>query len=604
MWMIRVGEDEVERKLPDGYLVRKMLGYATPYKKQMALAAVLTVVGAILGIADPYVLGLAIDRYIANKDSQGLLLVATFYVGILLAEWVTGSIRSYVTSWLGDRVVTDLRKKMFENLQRLPLSYFRRRQVGWLMSRLMSDANTVNMVITSGLLTSMNDLLVVFATISVMMVLNPWLTMLALSVVPLVVLATWKFSMSAKASFRNRSKKLASVSSEIEQSITGVRVIQAFGKEQQAQKSFEKASEEYVDASLSAARVTSGFRPIVDILQTIDMGLLLYFGAYWVISGSLTIGTLVVFMAYVSRFFFPVREITMLYNSLQEALAASERILEVIETEPEVQDPPDAVDAPHDIDRISFEHVGFEYEKGTRVLHDINFDVKAGEFVAIVGPTGAGKTTLASLLVRFHVPTEGKILINDLDIRQVKENSLRRRIMMVPQEPFLFSGSVLDNIRYLRDDASEQEVIEAARSLGIDARITGMERGYHTEVIEGGVGLSTGEKQLISIARAFLANPSVIVLDEAMSSVDPNSEHLVRSAMRRLMKGRTVIMIAHRLSTVVDADRIIVLQGGKIVQEGTHEQLIKQGGLYKQLYEMMVTAEQAAFHPLDQSQAE
>jgi len=594
MWMIRAGEDEVERRLPDSLLVRKILGYATPYKKRIILAAVLTVVGAILGAAGPYVLGFAIDQFIANKDTQGLLLATGLYAGILLVDWATGSLRAYVTSWLGDRVVTDLREKMFENLQSLPLSYFRRRQVGWLMSRLMSDTNTVNMVITSGLLTSLNDLLVVLATVTVMLVLNPWLTLLALSVVPLVVIVTWKFSISARASFRKRTKKMASVSSEIEQSLTGVRVIQAFGKEQQAQRSFERASEEYVNASMSAARVTSGFRPIVDILQTLDMGLLLYFGASWVASGSLMIGTLVIFMAYMSRFFYPVREITMLYNSLQEALAASERILEVIETKPEIQDRPDAVDAPHDIRRVKFDHVGFEYEKGIRVLDDVNLEVRGGEFVAIVGPTGAGKTTLASLLVRFYAPTEGKILINDLDVMEIRENSLRRRIMMVPQEPFMFSGTVLDNVRYLKEEASEQDVIEAARSLGIDATIGGLENGYHTEVIEGGVGLSAGEKQLISIARAFLADPSVLILDEAMSSVDPNSEHLVRSAMQKLMKGRTVLMIAHRLSTVVGADKIVVLQGGRIVQEGTHEQLVKLRGLYRELYDMMVAAEQQA----------
>ena len=592
--MIRAGEDEVERRLPDSILVRKILGYASPYKKRIALAAALTVVGAILGAAGPYVLGFAIDQFIANKDTQGLLLATGLYAGILMVDWVTGSLRAYVTSWLGDRVVTDLRGKMFENLQGLPLPYFRRRQVGWLMSRLMSDTNTVNMVITSGLLTSLNDLLVVLATVTVMLVLNPWLTLLALSVVPLVVIATWKFSMRARASFRKRTKKMASVSSEIEQSLTGVRVIQAFGKEEQAQRSFERASEEYVNASMSAARVTSGFRPIVDILQTLDMGLLLYFGASWVASGSLMIGTLVIFMAYMSRFFYPVREITMLYNSLQEALAASERILEVIETKPEIQDYPDAVDAPHDIKNVSFNHVSFEYEKGIKVLDDINLEVKGGEFVAIVGPTGAGKTTLASLLVRFYAPTEGRILINGLDVREIKENSLRRRVMMVPQEPFMFSGTVLDNMRYLKEDASEQEVIEAARSLGMDATIGGLENGYHTEVIEGGIGLSAGEKQLISIARAFLADPSVLILDEAMSSVDPNSEHLVRSAMQKLMKGRTVLMIAHRLSTVVGADKIVVLQEGRIVQEGTHEHLIKLRGLYRGLYEMMVAAEQQA----------
>jgi len=594
MWMIRTGEDEVERKLPDGLLIRRMMGYAAPYRDKVIIAIALTLIGAILGAAGPYVLGVAVNQFITNKDVQGLLMMTALFAGIQITDWATGSWRSYVTSWLGDRIITDLRRKMFENLQRLSLSYFRKRQVGWLMSRLMSDVNTVNMVVTSGLLTSLNDLTVMLAMLVVMLLLDPWLTVLSISVVPLVVLATWRFSVTARSSFRTRIKKMASVSSEIEQSLTGVRVIQAFGREKEAQRSFEKVSEEYVNASMSAARVTSGFRPIVEILETLDMSLLLLFGATWVASGSLMIGSLVTFIAYMSRFFWPVREITMLYNNFQEALSASERILEVIDTRPEVEDPPDAIDAPRAVDEIRFEHVSFEYEKDMRVLSDINLTIRAGEMVAIVGPTGAGKTTLASLLVKFYLPTEGSILINGTDIRKILRDSLRKRIMMVPQEPFLFSGTVLDNMRYLKEESSEEEVVAAAKALGIDDRMRNLEAGYRTEVIESGAGLSTGEKQLISIARAFLADPSVLVLDEAMSSVDPNSEFLVRSAMQKLMKGRTVVMIAHRLSTVVEADKTIVLDKGRIIQEGNHKQLIERGGLYKELYQMMVAAEQEA----------
>jgi len=594
MWMVRTGEDEVERKLPDGLLIRRMLGYAAPYRGKVITAIGLTLVGAILGAAGPYVLGVAVNQFITGKDVQGLLMMTALFAGIQITDWATGSWRSYVTSWLGDRIITDLRRKMFENLQRLSLSYFRKRQVGWLMSRLMSDVNTVNMVVTSGLLTSLNDLTVMMAMLVVMLLLDPWLTVLSISVVPLVILATWRFSVTARSIFRTRTKKMASVSSEIEQSLTGVRVIQAFGREKAAQRSFEKVSEEYVNASMSAARVTSGFRPIVEILETLDMSLLLLFGATWVASGSLMIGSLVTFIAYMSRFFWPVREITMLYNNLQEALSASERILEVIDTKPEIEDPPDAVNAPRAVDEIRFEHVSFEYEKDARVLSDISLTIRAGEMVAIVGPTGAGKTTLASLLVKFYLPTEGSILINGTDIRKILRDSLRKRIMMVPQEPFLFSGTVLNNMRYLKEEASEEEVVAAAKALGIDDRIKNLEAGYRTEVIESGVGLSTGEKQLISIARAFLADPSVLVLDEAMSSVDPNSEFLVRSAMQKLMKGRTVVMIAHRLSTVVEADNTIVLDKGRIIQEGNHKQLIERGGLYKELYQMMVAAEQEA----------
>jgi len=599
--MIRPGEDEVERRLPDRLLVPKMLRFAAPYKGRMALAVLLTVIGAILGAAGPFVLGQAINEFMANKDVQGLALASALFAGIQIADWASGSLRMYITAWLGDRVITDLRRMMFENLQRLSLSYFRRRQVGWLISRVMSDVNTVNMVVTSGLLTSLNDLMLMTAMILVMFLLNFWLALVALSLVPFIVAATWLFSSKARVSFRDRIKKEASVSSEIEQSITGIRVIQAFGREEEAQRSFERVSGEYVNASLSAARVTSGFRPVVEVLEVLDTALLLVVGGAWVASGSLMVGTLVTFMAYVTRFFWPVREITMLYNNLQEALAASERILEVIETKPEIEDSPDAVDAPDQIKSIVLDNISFEYEKGVTVLDEVNLRVTAGEMVAIVGPTGAGKTTLASLLVKFYLPTKGRITVNDLDVSKIRKESLRRRVMMVPQEPFLFSGTVLDNMRYASPTASEEDIVAAAKALGMDEKMRSLESGYNTEVIEGGLGLSTGEKQLISIARAFLANPSVLVLDEAMSSVDPSSEHVVRSAMRRLMKGRTVIVIAHRLSTVAAADRIVVMDGGRVVQEGDHEELMRQGGLYRELHEKMATAESQAV-PVSESQ--
>ncbi len=592
--MVRAGEEETERKTPDSVLARKMLRFLKPYSARIYLSLFLILLGTIFATLGPYILSLVVNSAIYSKDTQGLIFLSLVFLGIQLLDWIAGSVRTYVIGSLADTTLKDIRHEVFQKLQTLSLDYYSKRQVGWLFSRVISDVSTVNNLVASGLLTSLSDLLLVTGMTIAMLILSPIMTLVALSMVPVVVFFSLAFAKQARDRFRVSRRKIASVSSEVQQSITGIRVIKAFSQEEQSQRNFERANVQYVEAEMSAAVVMASFRPVAELIEAVDMGLILLVGGYEVVSGALLVGTLLAFVTYASRFFWPVREITFLYNNLQEAMAASERILEVLETQPTITDDPEAIDAPQHIRNVEFANVSFEYQSGLEVLKDITLTIREKEKVAVVGPTGAGKTTLSSLLVRFYDPTRGAISINGTDIRKLKVRTLRRRIVLVPQEPFLFSGTIMDNLRYGRPDASDEEILQATKELKLDSFIGSLENGYETEVLEGGLGLSVGQKQLISIARAFIADPSIVVFDEAMSSIDPNTEQTIIGAMRKLLENRTALIIAHRISTIVDADRILVMDVGKIVEEGSHSDLMALGGLYSKLYTTLLLGEEQA----------
>ncbi|MEM0219833.1 MAG: ABC transporter ATP-binding protein, partial [Thermoproteota archaeon] len=344
---------------------------------------------------------------------------------------------------------------------------------------------------------------------------------------------------------------------------------------------------------IEAARITAGFMPVVNVIQTLGTILVLFFGGLKVINGTSEIGIVFAFVQYITRFFFPVREITMLYNNFQVAAAGAERIFAVLEAEPEVVDSPDAIELPEKIvGELSYENVSFAYEPGVYVLKNINLTINPGEKLAIVGATGAGKSTLAALAVRFYDPTEGVVKLDGIDLRKIKQKSLRKKVILVPQEPFVFSGTVMDNLKYANPEAKDEEIIKVCKEIGLHNVIEKFPDGYNTQIFEGGVDISSGQKQLITIARAIIANPSVVILDEAMSSVDPNTEEVVHEALKKLIKNRTTIIIAHRLSTVKESDRIIVMANGQIVQQGTHEQLLQEEGIYKNLWKTLIGAEQ------------
>ena len=491
----------------------------------------------------------------------------------------------YLRFWLGQRIIFDLREEMFSNLQRLSLSFYERRHVGSIMSRVTNDVETLNEFLTSGVETAVADLFIVVFIVAIMLIMNFWLAMISFTVIPILFIVTILLGVRVREAYRLTRKKISGVTASLAESISGMRVIQSFSKEMDTAQQFDRVNVKNLQASLQAARVSALFFPLVDVISSIGTFLILWFGGQSVMGGSLTVGVLIAFMAYVTRFFMPIRDFSMLYNNVQAALAATERIVELLDTKPEVKEATDAVELPPIKGEIAFNNVSFGYDPDHFVLKEINLKIRASERIALVGPTGAGKTSLASLVARFYDPQVGSITVDGYDICKVTLKSLRSQMGIVLQDPFLFSGTIRENIAYGRPDAKEEEVIGAAKAVGAHNFIMASQDGYHTDVGERGVRLSMGQRQLISFARALLADPRILILDEATSSVDAYTEQLIQKAIRKLLEGRTTLIIAHRLSTVRNADRIVVVDNGRIVDMGPHEELLRREGLYQKLYE-------------------
>ncbi len=468
------------------------------------------------------------------------------------------------------------------------MGFYDKRHVGRIMSRVTNDVETLNEFLTSGVEVAIGDIFILVGIVTVMLFMNAWLALMSFMVIPILLIVTMLLGKRVREAYRLTRKKISGVTANLAESISGMRVVQSFSREMANAQQFDRVNVENFQANIQAARTSALFFPVVDVIGSLGTCLVLWFGGTSVMNGSLTLGVLVAFMAYVTRFFIPIREISMLYNNVQSALAATERITEILDARSEVEEAKDAVELQRIKGEIKFNNVSFGYEPDTFVLKDITLEIRENERIALVGPTGAGKTSLASLAARFYDPQKGSITVDGYDLRKFSLKSLRSQMGIVLQDPFLFTGSIRENIAYGRPDASEQEIVEAAKTVGAHDFVMNFEQGYDTNVGERGVRLSMGQRQLISFARALLADPRILILDEATSSVDAYTELLIQNAMKKLLEHRTTIIIAHRLSTVRSADKIVVIDDGKIVDTGTHEELMRHKGLYRKLYEMQL----------------
>jgi ATP-binding cassette subfamily B multidrug efflux pump len=582
--MHRFGEKEGTGTF-DRHVVARLLVFLLPHQAKMGAAFVLMLVESILALTVPLLIKTAIDDYIAQGNVEGLNRIALFTAGAFFGIYLASMGRRYLLSWVGQNLLATLREELFRHLQALPLGYHDTHIVGVTLSRVINDVAVINELLSEGLITFLGDMLLLVGIVIVMLSLSPVLALLTFSVLPIMLLAVTLFTRRAKTAFRRTRSRVAAVVGDLAEDLAGMRVIQAFAQEGVSQERFEVVNRASRDAYIDAMTLSFVFLPSVEFLGILATVVVLWFGGYLVIQGALTLGVVVAFLAYVTRFFQPIQELSQLYTTLQAATAGGERVLDLLDTAPEIQDLPEAVEMPTIEGRVELREVSFSYRGETRVLHDVNLAVVPGQTVALVGPTGAGKTTIANLVARLYDVTEGQVCIDGQDVREVTQHSLRRQMGLVPQDPFLFSGTIMDNIRFGRPAADLEEVIDAARLANSHEFITALPDGYETEIMEGGVNLSVGQRQLICIARAVLADPRILILDEATASVDTLTEALIQEALERLLAGRTAIVIAHRLSTIREADMICVLQAGRIIERGQHEQLLERGGLYRDLYE-------------------
>jgi len=570
----------------------RLLRYLTPYKKWIAIITFAVIVTSVTGIASPYILGREIiSKYILKGDLYGLQAIILVFMGIQIANWAANTIRIYGLGKVGQSLLLKMRTDLFSHLQRLSFSFFDRSDSGDLISRVTNDTDAIGEAFTSGLVQVSSDMLSLLMIVIVMFSIDIRLSLASMTVVPLILIAAILFNSKFRAAYRMQRTKISTVTSKLQEGISGIREIQSFTRERDMMEDFKTANLENFQANLQATKVWGSFFPTIQLIQTLGTGIVILYGGWLAFNGMLgpmeeAIGTLITFVMYVGMFFGPIFDLANFYNTVQSSLAAAERIFRILDIEPEIKDDVDAVEIPRIEGEIEFRDVTFGYRPENPVLHDVSFHVKPKETIALVGPTGAGKSTIIKLLCRFYDPQSGRILIDGYDVKKVKLKSLRRQMGIVLQETFLFSGTIIDNIRYGKPEATDEEVIAAAKLVGAHEFIEKLPDGYYTKIGEGGVGLSVGQKQLVSFARALLRDPAILILDEATSSIDPYTDLLIRKAMKTLLKDRTSIIIAHRLSTVRDVDRILVIDDGRIVEEGSHEELIKKGGLYSYLYKM------------------
>jgi ABC-type multidrug transport system fused ATPase/permease subunit len=555
-----------------------------PYKTRTILSVFSLLLATATALLPPLLSKYAVDDGIRRHDLQKLYWIVGAFLLAGLANWGMSYVQTYLTGWVGERILADLRNKLFGHLQRLSLGFFERNRAGVIISRLTNDVEALDQLVTDGVSSLVQNSLTLIGTAILLFVLDWRLALATLAVIPFMSIATVLFRARSTRAYRAVRERLGLVTATLAEDIAGMRMVQAFTREHQNMRNFRTVTERYRESNMETVVLNGWYFPFVDLLSSVALAIVLGYGGHLYFNGDVTIGTLFAFMLYVQNFFDPVQQLSQLYNTFLSATAALDKIMDVLDEEPEVLDRPGTEALPQVQGHIRFEAVRFSYRTGPEVLHGLDLDVAPGTTVALVGHTGAGKSTIAKLLARFYDPTGGRITIDGHDLRDVTQESLRRQLGIVPQEGFLFAGTVTENIAFGRPDATPEEVVQAAEAVGAHEFILRLEDGYETQLQERGSRLSLGQRQLIALARALLADPRLLILDEATSSVDIGTERKIEQALRLLLAGRTAFIIAHRLSTIRDADLIVVLEHGQIVEQGSHEELLQRRGLYTSLY--------------------
>ena len=579
-------DEEVLGKAYDGRLARRLIRYLIPYRGVVSVSVVLLLVVSALQVVAPYLAKVAIDGPISKGDPHGLTGVALLFLLVLLVQFCLSFLQTYLMNWTGQRIMYDLRVAIFSHIQRLHVSYFDRNPVGRLITRVTTDVEVLNELFTAGVISIFGDVFVLTGVLVAMVFLNWKLAAVSFAVIPLLFVATMVFKVKVRGSYRRVRTCIARINAFLQENITGMSVVQIFVQEKRKFQQFDERNRDHLQANLQSIFYYAVFYPVVSLLGALAIGLIVWCGGNLVISNLLTLGSLVAFIRYSGLFYKPISDLSEKFNILQSAMASSERIFELLDTEPAILPSPDPIRLPQVRGKIDFRNVTFSYRESLPVLKKVSFDVAPGERVAIVGATGAGKSTIINLLCRFYDVSDGEIRIDGIPIKDLALDQLRQSIAIVLQDVFLFSGTVEENIRLWQHSIDRKRVEEAARWVHADRFIAHLPDGYSQHVAERGSSLSVGQCQLLAFARALAHDPKILVLDEATSSVDTETELLIQDALEKLMRGRTSLVIAHRLSTIQSCDRIIVLHKGEIKEEGSHRDLLKSRGIYYKLYQL------------------
>ena len=587
-------EDEILGKAYDARLMKRLLGYVKPYKHYVIFAIFLNVLVAALGPVRPYLTKIAIDKYIANSDYHGLMIIGLLLFGSLLFQAVMQYLLTYYTQYLGQRTLYDLRTQLFNHIQKLALKFFDKTPIGRIVTRATNDVEALGELFSSGIVMVFSDVFIIVWILVFMFFMDVKLSFVTLSVLPVLIYGTFLFRRKARESYRDVRLHLARLNSYMQEHITGMNVVKIFNKERNELDKFSNINNDYRIANIKSIFYYAVFYPGVELLSSIAIGLIIWYGGGEIIQSTLTIGVLFAFIQYTEMFFRPIRDLSEKYNIMQTAMASSERIFKLLDNQTFIKNPDNPIKLEKVTGNIEFKDVCFAYNENDYVLKNISFKINPGETVAIVGHTGAGKTSLINILTRFYNINKGEILVDGINIESLDKKDLRKYISIVLQDVFLFSGNIESNINLNSENISREKIIEAAKIVGADDFIRQLPNNYEEEVKERGATLSVGQKQLISFARALAYNPQILILDEATSSVDTETEQLIQRAIEKLLVGRTAIVIAHRLSTIQNADKIIVLHKGEIRETGNHQELLAKRGIYYRLYQLQYKDQEVA----------